>query len=380
MTGSVSAEGLRREIEAARKDNVELGVPLLIFLAGHGGQEGSFQLWEDEVLRAGDLSGWLDELIRQKVQYRNLQSAQEAPPDEVVVVVDVCFSRRFLEVVSGPGRVVIGSSSDERASVIAGTSFAEAFFQWIARGGEAANLWRGFEEARAAVSGIFRQSPFIDVGGQGALRDDRGRLIAGREQGVDALRGMYVGGEIGGRALTLGIDPEIYRASARDVDGLQYVFEARGNPGQGGLKVFFAVLPEGGDLPGPDDPGTGEMVRVGAVGDTVIYRGEYRFEGDGRYTVMILGQDALGHYAGQRALQVVVKAGGPGDFNGDGVVDFEDFLLFAQHFGTRAGDSGWDARFDLDGDGVVGFSDFLIFGGLFGQLPVAKPVVEKIDR
>ena len=55
------------------------------------------------------------------------------------------------------------------------------------------------------------------------------------------------------------------------------------------------------------------------------------------------------------------------DFNGDGQVDFADFLLFTAQFGLRRGDAGFDARFDLDGDGTIGFGDFLIFGSAFGQ-------------
>ncbi len=55
------------------------------------------------------------------------------------------------------------------------------------------------------------------------------------------------------------------------------------------------------------------------------------------------------------------------DFDGDGAVDFTDFLKFAQHFGTREGGVGYDARYDLDADGTVGFSDFLLFAGRFGE-------------
>ena len=55
------------------------------------------------------------------------------------------------------------------------------------------------------------------------------------------------------------------------------------------------------------------------------------------------------------------------DFNGDGKVDFADFLLFTAQFGLRRGDAGFDARFDLDGDGTIGFVDFLIFGRAFGN-------------
>jgi len=48
-----------------------------------------------------------------------------------------------------------------------------------------------------------------------------------------------------------------------------------------------------------------------------------------------------------------------GDFTGDGVVGFADFLLFAVAFGSS------NSRFDLTDDGVVGFQDFLIFANMF---------------
>lgn len=55
------------------------------------------------------------------------------------------------------------------------------------------------------------------------------------------------------------------------------------------------------------------------------------------------------------------------DFNGDGVVDFADFLAFIARFGTRTGDPLYDPLFDLNGDGEVGFSDFLAFAAQFGR-------------
>ena len=55
------------------------------------------------------------------------------------------------------------------------------------------------------------------------------------------------------------------------------------------------------------------------------------------------------------------------DFNGDGRVDFADFVLFTAQFGLRQGDPGYDAWYDLDGDGTIGFGDFLMFGSAFGR-------------
>jgi arylsulfatase A-like enzyme len=49
------------------------------------------------------------------------------------------------------------------------------------------------------------------------------------------------------------------------------------------------------------------------------------------------------------------------DFDGNGTVAFDDFLLFAEAFGTT------NAIYDLDIDGTVGFGDFLLFVEAFGN-------------
>ncbi|MBI2501991.1 MAG: choice-of-anchor D domain-containing protein [Candidatus Latescibacteria bacterium] len=60
---------------------------------------------------------------------------------------------------------------------------------------------------------------------------------------------------------------------------------------------------------------------------------------------------------------VLTSAGGlpSPDFDGDGLVGFPDFFMFADAFGSS------DPRFDLDGDGNVGFSDFFLFADSFGK-------------
>jgi len=54
-------------------------------------------------------------------------------------------------------------------------------------------------------------------------------------------------------------------------------------------------------------------------------------------------------------------AGGSTDFDGNGVVNFQDFLSFAQRYGTTSADDSFEARFDLSGNGRVDFADFLLF-------------------
>ena len=55
------------------------------------------------------------------------------------------------------------------------------------------------------------------------------------------------------------------------------------------------------------------------------------------------------------------------DFDGSGVVDIADFLLFVDQFGTSQGDRTYEAKYDLDGDGAIGIGDFLIFVNNFGK-------------
>ncbi len=50
-----------------------------------------------------------------------------------------------------------------------------------------------------------------------------------------------------------------------------------------------------------------------------------------------------------------------GDLNGDKMVTFQDFLLFAAAFGKGVGDEGYNPKADLNGDEMVNFQDFLIF-------------------
>jgi hypothetical protein len=55
----------------------------------------------------------------------------------------------------------------------------------------------------------------------------------------------------------------------------------------------------------------------------------------------------------------------PGDFNGDGLVDFTDFFLFADAFGQTVPPA--DSVFDLMADGTIDFSDFFVFADHFGK-------------
>ncbi len=95
---------------------------------------------------------------------------------------------------------------------------------------------------------------------------------------------------------------------------------------------------------------------------------------------MIAGFNSL-----QRVVQLRIINQSPkpnSDFNGSGLVDFDDFFLFADAFGKTAAIAG--AKFDLNGNGLVDFDDFFVFADAFGRPAgkkvAAKPVVATPDQ
>ncbi len=61
-----------------------------------------------------------------------------------------------------------------------------------------------------------------------------------------------------------------------------------------------------------------------------------------------------------------LEAIGAADFDGSGMVDFNDFLLFARNFGKDELASDYDPVYDLNQDGQVNFPDYLEFVRHFG--------------
>ncbi len=68
--------------------------------------------------------------------------------------------------------------------------------------------------------------------------------------------------------------------------------------------------------------------------------------------------------------QLLMAQSRDADFDANGIVDFGDFILFAQAFGSN------QSSFDLDGNGSVDFSDFILFAKRFGEgMPEAEITV-----
>lgn len=67
-------------------------------------------------------------------------------------------------------------------------------------------------------------------------------------------------------------------------------------------------------------------------------------------------------YTAVRKLFLKASTSTSSDFDQNGTIDFDDFLLFASAFGTQVGENATiHAPYDLDLDTIVGFGDFVLF-------------------
>jgi formylglycine-generating enzyme required for sulfatase activity len=361
VDGVPNTSTLMQAIDGAQSDNVQLGIPLVIFLAGHGG-EGVFLIDDNEELLAEELDSRLNAIVDAKVAARLLESTEAAPRDEIVLVVDVCYSSTFLEKIAGPGRVVVGSSSRTVASTLDGRSFGSFFFEEISKGRD---VWRSFNEASDRLHTDFDQTPYLDADGDGVpVYDEAGGMNPGRDEEI--ARSVFIGGDYGTSSR---INPEIYgrpTASPGSGGSGEYVLEVAADRG---LLVGCLVIPEDSDL--TSEGAVADVVRVtlepsSTIADTSVYQAVHELPGSGRYVLVFQASDQLGNLAAQRTISLDHVAL-VGDFDGDGEVGFQDFIVFAKAYGTSSGDEGWVPQFDLNRDGVVEFQDFLIFAQAYGR-------------
>lgn len=280
-----------------------------------------------------------------------------------------------LKIEQGTGRVEIGGASVDGAAKEAQGRLGMMFFQVLDgfTGGVAVSLSQG-----RVVKGASAESVVVDASVVVGLSVTGPVMIDGDvTPGLQAARRVVdvkVGDEIAVEVYGRGIVGASGFSAILSYDKAQLSFEGfeatQIIPGFTGLRLDASGTVEVGGASVTGVSGVSEG-RLGVLRFKVL-RG---FTGDtsielvgGRLT---LGTD-ISNYTSDLILSVSGIAGGgtlvkTPDFNGNGKVDFPDFLLFAAAFGKRVGDAGFLEALDLNDSGAIDFPDFLSFAQQFGK-------------
>ncbi len=348
-------ENLRQAITNwAPTQGVGPGIPLLIYLTGHGGSDYFEVNGAYERLSADTLNVWLNDL------------QQRTGCDQVMVIADFCYSGTFLDNLrtaarreqSTQQRVVISSTGSQVAHFLSGTSFSQVFFNQMA-GGQKRMIGDAFAAAKdeMAKNSLFgNQIPLLDDDGNG---QDNPPEQARRVPVI-----VYIDAGEPPKLILRMADRELPRPGLPDT-----LLMDVSSPHKDLAYVGVSIVPPNIVIPDKTEQfqtpilqlETLPLQNIGEISPRLYrYRLIYnKLNQCGMYTFNVFAYDTDGNYALSVTHKVKVAAG-LGDVNFDCRTNLADALLILQHIlKLNTLTAAQQANADVNRDGTVDIRDVL---------------------
>jgi len=355
------------------RERVNSDSPLYVYLVGKG-QPTGIEIGDGEILTATQL-------------LQDLSALEETTGVQATLSVDASHAGHFIRDLSNQGRHVIASTGLGPAFYQAEgyLSFSQYFLTDLFQGKSVQEAFLHTDQILRNLPGAFRrQDPGLEAEGN-LIPNQPGDYL----QTLDAIIGAPF--ELGD------LSPQIKASSLSSVAGgagKQVVTQTRPvfeDPHGPRLKLARSLAEQGVEISARIDDPEGSLAVVRAMiippesseEEELTQYPEVTLEADGTgrwvgvshefleegvYPVIIYAIDGAGNAAEPFRTTVLVEPPPPlptGDFSGDGLVDFTDFFLFADAFGSE------NPAYDLDQSGMVDFGDFFLFADAFGG-PLGK--------
>jgi len=357
------------------RTRVSADSPLYVYLVGKGSPIG-LEIGAGENLTVAQL-------------LEDVNTLEGATGVEVTLIVEASHSGNFIRDLSNAGRPVIASTGSGLAFYQAEgfISFSQYFLTDLFQGKSLQEAFVHSDQILRNLPGRFRdQDPGLEAEGN-LIPNQPGDYL----QTIDAIIGApfelgdlspeiktgslaAVTGGVGKRVVTQNrpitkdpLGPRLKLAQPQALQGVEIA--ARVDDAEGSLQTVRAIIIP----PAADDEVEAELTAYPEI--ELLPDGSGRWVGiyneflaEGLYPVIIYALDSAGNAAEPLRTTVLVEPPPPlptGDFDGDGLVEFSDFFMFADAFGTE------NPAFDLDGSGMVDFADFFLFADAFGG-PLGK--------
>ncbi len=157
IDGDTSKASLEKTVSDRASDNTG---ELLIYMTDHGGN-GTFYLNDKEILKAGELDGWLDD-------FQTKTSAR------VILIYDACMSGSFIPLLTPPAgkeRIVMTSSAPDKYAWFNNSGVLSFSYQFWSSVFLNAKLYDSFVAAKDIMKS--EQTAYLDGDGVGYLPDDK---------------------------------------------------------------------------------------------------------------------------------------------------------------------------------------------------------------
>jgi ligand-binding sensor domain-containing protein len=227
---SITLDDIKKAFEWA-KEQGKLDQPLYVFFIDHGG-EGKLQLAKNTNLAAEDFKAILDDY-------------QQATGNQLVVILEACFSGSHLPILKAPNRAIISSAKhDELAyfenkqgfsrfftkNLMKGMNFLDAFKRSVQQQG---TLLTKMDDRLAGASAEYEvttQTPQCDDNGDGVYNTSDGQW----------LKQLKINGDIQTADFTLAV--ESLTASASVQVGQPFSLSAKASTASGHVRRVWAVI------------------------------------------------------------------------------------------------------------------------------------------
>lgn len=295
---------------------------------------------------------------------------------------------------AGGGMQDIGNLPDDTTSIaygiddtgtVVGVSINDAFFghafQWTSAGGMVGLSGTTGASFSEAFAGNGSGQIVGNSNARGTIYGQAAVFSGGAEQSLGTLPGdtystanaINAAGEVVGYANTRGISIERnFGPTNRDDQAFAWTLA-------GGMRKLVAPAGYNNPLDGYTSTANGINASGQVVGNerrlddngNLIQSSGVLWSSDGTAQLLPLVDataiNASGQIVGGDTLLTPVRLAG--DANGDGVVNFADLLLLAQHYGQATGALPVDG--DFNNDGAVSFDDLLILAQNYGRTSAA---------
>ena len=272
------------------KSKGSLTQPLYLYFVDHGAP-GELMLTTVDALKGEALATMIDDY-------------QKATGNQVVVILEACYSGSLIPYLSAPNRVIITSSSEDETSIYDqnGTiSFSAAFCMNIS----GANLKDAFDYTKEIMKydfGFTDVTPLLDDNGDGVADDLDGEFLANQ---------IGVNGTWGEEDASIAIQP--VNGSGMVATGSPMTFEAQTHA-VGKIKKVWGVVRSPNPQVEYDDLGTPIMrnptFNLDDLGGDGVYTGTFNeFTCAGDYTISFFAKDYLNNTAVSSAITITAQGG-----------------------------------------------------------------------